>query len=303
MIATPHPACVLTLIAAPGGLDDGRVGRARAALGDAGARPEAEDWLAPDEACDLPFAGLAPAGAERAVRAALGPAPVDVIAQPRANRRKKLLVADMDSTIIEVECIDELADYMGIREAVEEITRATMAGELAFDESLRARAALLKGLKARALGRAFNDRVLYTRGVHRLVRTMRAHGAFTAIISGGFSYFSNRVRLSLGFSADRGNELEIVDGEITGKVLPPILGPNAKLEALMGYVDEHDLRSADVLAIGDGANDVAMLQTAGLGVAFHANPAAIAAADARIVHTDLTAVLSLQGYRAEEIVE
>ena len=209
----------------------------------------------------------------------------------------------MDSTVIEEECIDELADYMGLRGEVAAITERAMLGELDFIQSLRARAAMLKGLKSSALRRAVNDRVTYAPGAHRLVRTMRAHGAYTALISGGFTFFTERVRLALGFATDQANVLEVEDGVVTGRVLEPILGPGDKVEMLRGLAAERGLDLLDTVAVGDGANDIPMIHAAGLGVAYHARPEVAVAATARIDHGDLTALLYAQGYRSAEIVD
>jgi phosphoserine phosphatase len=296
---------VLTLIGNPAGpgLDPEEVDIARAALEEAGAAAAEPDWLAPELACDIAFAGLAPDEADGAVRQYLRDAPVDIVAQENCRRAKKLLVADMDSTIIEEECIDELADYMGLRDQVAAITERTMRGELDFAQSLRARAAMLGGLSARALDRAFNDRITYATGAHRLIRTMRARGADTALISGGFSYFTERVRLALGFTVDEANRLEIRDGVVTGEVGEPILDPGGKLGILARLAGERELDLVDTLTVGDGANDIPMIQAAGLGVAYHAKPQVAVAAKARIDHGDLTALLYAQGYRASEHVE
>ena len=296
---------VLTLIGNPAGpgLEREQVDIAGAALVEAGAEVADPAWLAPGLACDIGFEALAPDQADEAVRQYLRDAPVDIVAQADVRRAKKLLVADMDSTIIEVECIDELADYMGLRDEVAAITERTMRGELDFVHSLKARAALLKGLKARALDRAFNDRITYASGAHTLIRTMRAHGADTALISGGFSYFTERVRLALGFTMDEANLLEIRDGVVTGEVGEPILDPAGKVGILARLAGERGLDLEDTITVGDGANDIPMIQAAGLGVAYHAKPQVAVAAKARIDHGDLTALLYAQGYRADQLVD
>ena len=296
---------VLTLIGNPAGagLRAAEVEIARAALDEAGAATLGADWLAADLACDIAFDGLEPDVADQAARQYLRDVPVDIVAQSRARRVKRLLVADMDSTVIEVECIDELADYMGLREQVAAITEGTMRGEFDFAQSLRTRAAMLKGLKSSALQRALNDRVTYAAGAHKLVRTMRANGAYTALVSGSFTYFTERVRMALGFATDQGNELEIEDGIVTGRVLEPILGPAAKVDILLRLASDRGLSLADTMTVGDGANDIPMVQAAGLGVAYHAGPEVAVAAKARIDHGDLTALLYAQGYRSDEIVD
>lgn len=296
---------VLTLIGNPvgAGLGPDAVEFARAALDEAGAATAEPDWLAPELACDIAFDGLAPDQADEAVRQYLRDTAVDIIAQRNHRRAKKLLVADMDSTIIEVECIDELADYIGKRDEVASITERAMRGKLDFNDSLRARAAMLAGLKASLLGRAFNDRVTYAPGAHKLIRTMRANGALTALVSGGFTYFTDRVYLALGFTTHRANELAIEDGIVTGELVPPILGPDAKLETLRELASEHGMDLADTMAVGDGANDLPMIQAAGTGVAYHAMPEVAVAAKARVSHGDLTALLYIQGYRAEAFID
>ena len=296
---------VLTLIGNPAGagLSAQVVDVARAALAEVGAETAEVDWLAADLACDIAVEGIAPDLADEAVRQYLRDAPIDIVAQAAAQRAKKLLVADLDSTIIEVECIDELADYLGLRDEVRAITERAMRGDLDFAESLRARAAMLKGLKLSALGRAFNDRITYAPGAHKLVRTMRANGAHTALVSGGFSYFTERVRMAVGFATDQANELEITDGVVTGRVLDPILDPNAKVDILLRLARTHGLHLVDTMTVGDGANDIPMIQAAGLGVAYHARPEVAVAAKARINHGNLTALLYAQGYRADEFVD
>lgn len=296
---------VLTLIGNPAGvgLAADAVAVAVGALEEAGATTGEPDWLAAELACDVFFEDIKPDVADEAVRQYLRDAPIDIVAQASEGRAKKLLVADMDSTIIEVECIDELATYLGLRDQVADITDRAMRGELDFAASLRARAAMLKGLSARTLQHAFNDRIIYSTGAHRLVRTMRANGAFTALVSGGFRYFTERVRLALGFATDRANELEIEDGVVTGRILEPILDPRTKVDILTQLAAERGLELSQTIAVGDGANDIPMIQTAGLGVAYHAKPEVAVAAKARVDHGDLTALLYAQGYRAEDFVE
>ncbi|HEX9954919.1 MAG TPA: phosphoserine phosphatase SerB [Allosphingosinicella sp.] len=222
---------------------------------------------------------------------------VDVIVHPQEGRRKKLLVADMDSTMITVECIDELADYAGLKAEVAEITERAMRGELAFEEALRARVALLKGLKANTIDRCREERVRLTLGARQLVRTMRREGALTILVSGGFTRFADPVGEEIGFDRVLANRLRIEGGLLTGEVEPPIVGAEAKRLALIAGRDERSLQPEETLAVGDGANDIPMLREAGLGVAFHAKPAAAEAAGARIVYNDLTALLYAQGYK------
>lgn len=238
------------------------------------------------------------AGDAAAVAAALAGLPVDVNAVPVANRRKKLLIADMDSTMIPVECIDEIADFAGVKDRVSEITERAMRGELDFEGALRERVGLLTGLPESALAEAYRTRVSLNPGARTLVQTMNAAGAVTALVSGGFTYFSSRVAEAAGFASHQANVLLFEDGKLTGHVADPILGREAKREALLRLSAEAGIDPADALAVGDGANDLAMVELAGLGVAYRAKPAVAAQADARIDHGDLTALLALQGYAA-----
>ncbi|HMJ28665.1 MAG TPA: phosphoserine phosphatase SerB, partial [Xanthobacteraceae bacterium] len=218
-------------------------------------------------------------------------------------RRKKLLLADMDSTMIEQECIDELADYAGLKAHVARITERAMRGEIEFEPALRERVALLKGLPVSVVDEVLQKRITPTPGGRELVATMRAHGAYTCLISGGFTLFTGAVARMLGFQEHRANELIVQDGKLTGEVKEPILGRAAKLATLIELRESFDLDDIDTLAVGDGANDLDMIQVAGLGVACHAKPAVAAAAAARIDHGDLTALLYAQGYRRDEFVE
>jgi phosphoserine phosphatase len=219
------------------------------------------------------------------------------------NRRKKLLVADMDSTIINVECLDELADMAGLKPRIAAITERAMRGEIEFEAALRERVGLLKGLPLSALEKTYAERVRLNPGAKSLLATMRANGAHTMLVSGGFGYFTGRVAEAAGFHSERGNTL-LDDGEkLTGEVGTPILGKQAKLEALEEGAKTLGIGFDQTLAVGDGANDLAMIQRAGLGVAYHAKPVVAAAAGATIAHNDLTALLYLQGYRDSEIVK
>lgn len=261
--------------------------------------------LAEGVACDLPFE-FASNGDLRALldslRAAIEPAAVDVVVQPAAHRRKKLFVADMDSTMIEQECIDELANYMGLKTHVAAITERAMRGEIEFEPALRERVALLKGLPLSVIDEVIEKRIRLMPGARALVMTMRAHGAYTCLVSGGFTLFTNRIAALIGFDENRANKLVIENGKLTGRVEEPILGREAKLATLKALTARLKLDPADTLAAGDGANDIPMIEAAGLGVAYHAKPAVAAAAHARIDHGDLTALLYLQGYRKEEFV-
>jgi phosphoserine phosphatase len=293
---------VLTLIGNPadGILDDYMVSRARDALRACGAACREADWLAAAVACDLPFDGLPPEDAETAVRAALAEAPVDIAAQPAAGRRRMLLVADMDATIVTGETLDELAAEAGLKARIAAITDRAMRGEIDFKAAVRERVAMLAGLPLAALERSL-ARVRLTPGAQALVRVMRAHGAYTVLISGGFRYFTGRVSRLAGFDQDVANELEIRDGRLTGRVVEPILDRGAKLATLRRIAAARGLAPADTMAVGDGANDLEMIRAAGLGVAFRAQPVLAAGARVRIEHGDLTALLYLQGYRAADI--
>ena len=282
-------------------LDESVVQTAKAALVGLGADAGAPDWLAPGTACDLPFGNLAPEQAEAAIRHALTGVTLDIVAQPAVTRRKRLLVADMESTIIEQEMLDELGDYVGLKDHIAAITARAMNGEIDFKDAVRERVALLKGLKETVIDEVWQRATLMP-GAAQLVGTMRANGAVCVLVSGGFRCFTGRVRSWIGFDDDRGNDLEVVDGVMTGKVIEPILDKDSKLQALMAYAGEHRVPMAETMAVGDGANDLPMLLAAGLGVAFHAKAVVAAEARARVDHGDLTALLYAQGYRATEFV-
>ncbi|GGG42549.1 phosphoserine phosphatase SerB [Caldovatus sediminis] len=291
---------VLTLVAPPGGLAAAHIAQVREALRALGAETDGPVWLAPDEAADLPFEKLAAEQATAAARRALAAAPVDAIAQPAEGRRKRLLVADMDSTIVTTETLDELAAHAGLKERVAEITRRAMNGELDFRAALVERVAMLAGLPLSALERTWKATAM-TPGARELVATMRAHGARCVLVSGGFTYFTSRVARKLGFHEHVANTL-LDDGRaLTGQVAEPILGREAKLATLKRVAAEQGLPLSATLAVGDGANDLDMLAAAGLGVAFRAKPMVAAAARARVDHADLRALLFAQGYRAEEL--
>lgn len=293
---------VVTLIAAPTDqLSEDLVLAARAALVALGAEAGRPDWLAPGRACDLTVDQLAHGQAEAAVRKAVGDAPIDVIAQSREGRRKRLLVADMESTIIEQEMLDELGDYVGLKDHIAGITARAMNGEIDFKAALRERVALLKGLKETLIDEVWTRATLMP-GAKPLIATMRANGATCALVSGGFSCFTSRVRDWVGFDDDRGNVLELINGELTGNVIEPILDRDSKLDSLLAYAGERRIPIAETMAVGDGANDLPMLLAAGLGIAYHAKPAVAAEARARVDHGDLTALLFAQGYRQNEFV-
>lgn len=292
---------VLTLVAAPGTeLTTGHVARLRQALGDAGAVAGVPDWLDTGIACDIPFEG-APAQGLAAARQVLDGEAIDAFAQLAGERRKKLLVADMDSTIVAEETLDELADFAGLKDKIAAITARSMNGEIDFPTALRERVAMIAGLPEEALARTF-ARTHINGGARTLVRTMRAHGAFTALVSGGFRWFTARVAAAVGFDHHEANELVIENGRVSGRVGEPILGREAKLAALERLAAERGLTPVQACAVGDGANDLPMLLAAGLGVAYRAKPVVAAAVPCRVDHADLTALLYFQGYRRSEFV-
>jgi phosphoserine phosphatase len=292
---------VATLISDPAAaaLDEAALALARDAL----PAPGAPRWLAARIAADIPFS---PAGennnracAER-LREALAGQPIDVAVQANAQRRKRLLIADMDSTMIGQECVDELADRVGLKTRVAAITESAMRGDIAFAPALRERVALLAGLPVATIAEVIAERIKLTSGGRSLVATMRANGAHTCLISGGFTLFAERIAAMIGFDESRANRLVVTDGRLAGKVEEPVLGREAKLAALKELTARLRLNPDATLAIGDGANDLAMLLAAGLGVAYRAKPLVAAQAHARVDHGDLTALLYMQGYRREE---
>ena len=272
-------------------------GEIRTALG--AAEP---DWLAPGRACDLLLGDGDAATAETAARRVIGETPIDVLVQPVMGRRKRVFVADLESTIIENEMLDELADFVGLRAHVAEITRRAMNGELDFAAALTERVALLKGLPATVLDEAAT-RIRLMPGGRALLATLRAVGVRTALVSGGFTVFADRIGAELGFEQVIANRLDIADGRIAGTVAAPILTRESKRDTLVELAQRYGVPLTATLAIGDGANDLPMLDAAGLGIAFHAKPAVAAASRWRLDHADLTGVLFAQGYRREEIAE
>jgi len=267
-----------------------------------------EGWLAEGEAWEALLARPDDLGSHdlmSRVAAVLGTRPIDanLVHADLATRRKRLLIADMDSTIIGQECIDEMGDVLGIKARIAAITERAMRGELDFEGALRERMSLLAGLGEADLQHIFDTRITLTPGARTLVATMRANGAFAALVSGGFTFFTSRVAKAVGFDIDRANQLEMADGCLTGRVAEPILGREAKLFALQAFARERGIDAPLTLAVGDGANDLAMIRAAGLGVAFRAKPVVAAEAHASIVHGDLTGLLYLQGYRKREFVE
>jgi phosphoserine phosphatase len=270
-------------------------------------------WLHPGVAIDIEFDDPAEKPGITAgllkkltyeLRSGIGAAPVDVVLQPLDGRRKKLLVADMDSTMIGQECIDELADYAGVKDQVAAITARAMQGEVAFAPALRERVALLKGLPATTIDKVIAERIRPNPGAATLVRTMRANGAYTCVVTGGFTAFMTPLAEAIGFDEYHANTL-LTDaaGRLTGQVAEPVLGREAKRDTLLALRQRLRLRREDTLAVGDGANDVPMIEAAGLGIAFHAKPALREAAAVCVDRGDLTALLYAQGYRREEFVE
>jgi phosphoserine phosphatase len=262
------------------------------------------DWLAENVACDLALpVGIDAETATAALRDCLTLVPVDIVVQESGARQKKILIADMDSTMIDQECIDELADEVGIKSQVAAITARSMNGEIAFEPALRERVALLKGLDAAVIDTIIAGRITLASGGRQLVTTMKKHGAWTALVSGGFDVFTSRIAEKLGFDENRANRLIENAGKLAGTVAEPILGRAAKAAALEEISARLGLQVSDAIAVGDGANDLDMIRLAGIGVALHAKPAVAAEADVRIDHGDLTALLHIQGYRQQDFAE
>jgi phosphoserine phosphatase len=282
----------LVLTAALGKLHDEAVAAAAKVTG---ASPH---WLSPGTACEF---AVGDPSIVNVARKTLAGKRVDVNVVANERRRKRLLIADMDSTIIGCECIDEIADFAGIKPQIAAITERAMRGEIPFEAALRERVALLKGLPEETLLRVFAERVRLNDGARILVHTMNRADAKTALISGGFTFFTARVAKTAGFATHRANELCIEDGKLAGTVREPILGREAKLQSLVALAHESGIDIKDTLAIGDGANDLGMIAASGLGVAYRAKPVVAEAAHARLDHSDLSAVLYLQGYRETEL--
>ncbi|MEO0379446.1 MAG: phosphoserine phosphatase SerB [Pseudomonadota bacterium] len=286
---------IATLIAPVGGLDPALVHSLRNAWGGGD-----EQWLAPDEAAAFSLSTLPDNRWD--VWTDVQQLGVDLVIQPAEGRRKAMLLADMDSTMIQQECIDELAEVAGVGARVKDITARAMNGELDFEAAIRERVGLLKGLPETVIDEVLNTRITYMPGGATLLATMKAQGAYAALVSGGFTAFTAAVATTLGFDENRANTLLVKDGVLTGKVGVPILGQQAKVDALDDITTRIGLTDTDVLAVGDGANDLGMLHRAGMGVALHAKPSVAAQCDVRINFGDLTALLYLQGYARSEFV-
>ncbi len=294
-------SCVLTLI---GNADTEpletthveRVCRQLSIIGDV-------DWLGQNEACDLFIeSSLTTTEIAAQARDVLAGGAFDAVCMPVRGRRKKLVISDMDSTIIDQECIDELGEFMGIGPRIKEITAAVINGDLSFAQALRRRLALIKGMDRKLLEQVFEDRISLKTGARIFIQTMRRHGAYCILVSGGFSFFTRRVAKQVGFDDHEGNELIFENDKLTGYAVEPILGRTAKLTTLSRHCREKGLEMADVLAVGDGANDIKMIEAAGLGVALHGAPRVRDHANACIDHGDLTALLYIQGFHKSEFI-
>lgn len=292
---------VLTLVSTPGGLTAGHIAAARDALRGAHASVSPPDWLAEETACDLLFSGISADFADAVVRPHFSDAGVDLFFQPVENRRKQLLIADMDSTMVTGETLDDLAAFAGLKDKIAAITERAMRGELDFEEALRERVGMLKGLSADALERTWEE-IRFMPGAHTLVQTMRANGAHCILASGGFTFFTGRVAAACGFHEHHANTLILEDGKLTGEVGSPILGKDAKLRLLMEGAGARHLPLSLTAAVGDGANDLPMLQAAALGVAYHAKPLVRDSVAHKVNAGNLTALLFAQGYKATEFV-
>lgn len=294
---------VLVLISNPEtrGLEPGHVATAHAIL----PSPSQPDWLSYGIACQIPF----DPGTEEIVdirgrvRSYFTGQPIDIAIVAIENRRKKLLIADMDSTMIEQECIDEIADVIGIKDKVAAITDRAMTGALPFDQALTERAALLVGVTRDQIDQIIAEKITFTPGAKTLVATMSDHGALCALVSGGFTVFTQVIGATLGFHEMRANVLGFLNDALDGTVAEPILGPDAKLFALNEYSARVGRGPIDAIAVGDGANDISMIRATEMGVAFHAKPLVAATARIQVNHGDLTALLYIQGYRDKDFVE
>jgi len=293
---------VLTLISPTiGGLSNDIVDQAANVIHHSGATLNQRDWLSDGEACDLYFSGAKANTIDQALRQSLGGVGVDMAIQQVQGRQKKLLLSDMDSTIVTAETLDELADHAGLKEKISAITARAMNGDIRFRDALAERVVMLRGLSSDTLA-ATMERITYSPGAETLVRTMSAHGAYTALVSGGFQYFTTRVKAALGFDFDAGNDIEIIDGKLTGNVQGDIVTKDVKREILIRLAKQQDIDITETLSVGDGANDLPMIMEAGTGVAYHAKPTVVASAPFRIDYAGLDALLFMQGYRRDQFV-
>ena len=291
---------VLTLINEKTTLEESYVIEVMTAMAGMGATVNTPEWLHYNTAADLKFCGIGCNDArDIAYEVSCSKKNLDAIAQQTEGRRKKLLIADMESTIIENEMLDELAKDAGIHSQIADITKRAMNGEIDFETAIEERVKLLNGLNASALHNTAK-RIRITEGAEQLITTMRSEGAYCALVSGGFSFYTSRIRLRLGFDFDQANELEIVDEVLTGHIIKPILGRSAKEDRLRALCKQQNIPLSATIAVGDGANDLSMLAIAGLGVAFHAKPIVAERTAARVNHNSLTALLYLQGYKIED---
>jgi phosphoserine phosphatase len=295
---------VLTLITSPdrANITNHHIDQARTILDKAGCDPKAPLWLAENISCDIEFDDTEPTRSLNFLREGMQRSEIDIVVQPRADRRKRLLLADMDSTIVVGETLDQLADYAGVKDQIAAITERAMRGEIEFKRALRERVSMLKGLSADTMEECLNNTKL-TQGASALVKTMRANGAYTVLVSGGFSFFTQAIAKIVGFNEERSNTIIIEHGALTGEIGEPILDHEAKLESLKTISKEKGISLIDTMAIGDGANDLPMILNAGVGVAFHAKPVVEEQAPAAIRYGDLTALLYLQGYRQKEFID
>jgi phosphoserine phosphatase len=283
---------VLTLIASQCKLDKLIIEQVQASI----AANTQINWLLEDFVCDVFFDNNELEKINNLVKNIIQDLPIDFVIQTANNRKKRMLISDMDSTMITVECIDEIAGFAGVKTQVSEITERAMRGELDFIQALNERVALLKGLPAQILEEVYSQRVKFMNGAETLVKTMQKNGARTILVSGGFDFFTKKVANELGFEEEYANILEVTEGKLSGKVIPPILDKYSKLVTLNDRCKYYNLQPTDVIAVGDGANDLPMLMAAGMGVAYHAKPVVQEHAKACINHNDLTALLYIQGY-------
>lgn len=261
------------------------------------------NWLEEGVACDFPLmVGATERMCANALRSLTENKPIDFVIQKAHNRRKKALIADMDSTMIDQECIDELAAEVDLKEQVSEITAKAMNGEIPFEDAIHERVALLEGLEVSVINKIIKEHITLTKGGKTLIATMKDKDAYTSLVSGGFTQFTSRISKMLGFDEHHANKLIEDDGKLTGKVHLPVLGAGSKVDTLHNIANTRGINIEDVISVGDGANDIPMIKEAGTGVAFHAKPSVAAEASIKIDHGDLTSLLYIQGYKADEII-